>query len=304
MNAESSRLRSIETTSSDMRAIWSGALLVVYLAVTGILLVVGHSRVTPTAMTLHFAVLAAIAATTWLKVVPGWLRLWAPLIVLLFLYSEMPVLIGAAGHGRLFDMKVIQWERAIFGSQPALDWAARWPSRIGSELLHAAYLSYYAIIFCVPAALYLTSRRAEFAEATFVLMLTFVACFVCYIVFPVAGPRYLWASQATVPTGRIRAAVVWLLETRSSRGTAFPSSHVAVAVTQSILAVRYFGRRGLVVAALTVGLALGAVYGGFHYAIDVLAGVVFGVVFAAAGLLRTQRLALRAPTQANASAPT
>lgn len=254
-------------------------------------------------MILHFAVLAAIVATTWLKIVPGWLRLWAPLIVLLFLYSEIPVLIGAAGHGRLFDMKVIQWERAIFGSQPALDWASRWPSRIGSELLHAAYLSYYAIIFSVPAALYLTSRKTEFAEATFVLMLTFVACFACYIVFPVAGPRYLWPAPAT-PAGPIRAAVVWLLEARSSRGTAFPSSHVAVAVTQSILAIRYFRRRGLVVAALTLGLALGAVYGGFHYAIDVLAGVIFGAVLTVAGLQRAQRLELRATTHANASAPT
>lgn len=255
-------------------------------------------------MILHFAVLAAIAATTWLKIVPGWLRMWAPLIVLLFLYSEIPVLIGAAGHGRLFDMKVIQWERAIFGSQPALDWATRWPSRIGSELLHAAYLSYYAIIFSVPAALYLTSRKTAFAEATFVLMLTFVACFACYIVFPVAGPRYLWAAPATASAGPIRAAVVWLLEARSSRGTAFPSSHVAVAVTQSILAIRYFGRRGLVVAALTLGLALGAVYGGFHYAIDVLAGVVFGAVLTVAGLQRAQHLELRATTHANASAPT
>jgi membrane-associated phospholipid phosphatase len=287
-----------------MRAIWAGALLVVYLTVTGILLVFGRSRVTPGAMILHFAVLAAIAATTWLTIVPRWLRLWAPLIVLVFLYTEVPVLIDAAGHGRLFDMKVIQWERAIFGSQPALDWAARWSSRIGSELLHAAYLSYYAIIFSVPGALYVTSRKTEFAEATFVLMLTFVACFACYIVFPVAGPRYLWASPATVSTGPIRAAVVWLLEARSSRGTAFPSSHVAVAVTQSILAVRYFGRRGLVITALTLGLAMGAVYGGFHYAIDVLAGALFGGILTIGGLQRAQRLALRETTQANASAPT
>jgi len=287
-----------------MRAIWSGALLVVYLAVTGMLLLLGGSRVTPGAMILHFAVLAAIAATTWLKIVPGWLRLWAPLIVLLFLYSEMPVLIGAAGHDQLFDMKVIQWERAIFGSQPALDWATRWPTRIGSELLHATYLSYYAIIFSVPAALYATSRKTEFAEATFVLMLTFVTCFACYIVFPVAGPRYLWAAPATAVAGPIRQAVVWLLEARSSRGTAFPSSHVAVAVTQSILAVRYFGRRGLIIAALTLGLAMGAVYGGFHYAIDVLAGVVVGGVFTIAGLQLARRLSLRAATHANASAPT
>jgi membrane-associated phospholipid phosphatase len=199
-------------------------------------------------------------------------------------------------------VKVIQWERAMFGVQPALEWSARWPSRVVSELLHAAYLSYYAIIFAIPAALYYKSRTADFVEATFVLMVTFVACLAWYIVFPVAGPRYLWPS-AGAANGPIRSAVLWLLEARSSRGTAFPSSHVAIAVTQSILAVRYFGRRGLIIGALTVGLALGAVYGGFHYAIDVLAGLAFGVLFTIAGLQSAKRVRAGAD-QANANAPT
>lgn len=303
MNAESSRLRSTGTTSSDISAIWAGALLVVYLAVTGILLVVGRSRIPPAAIVLHFAALAALAVATWLPIVPRWLRLWAPLLLLLFLYSEIPLLIEAAGHGRFFDVKVIQWERAMFGAQPALEWAARWPSRVVSEPLHAAYLSYYAIIFSVPAALYLKSRTTEFAEATFVLMVTFVACLTCYIAFPVAGPRYLWASSTSAPSGPIRSLVVWLLEARSSRGTAFPSSHVAIAVTQSILALRYFGTRGLIIVALTLGLALGAVYGGFHYAIDVLAGAVFGILLTFAALARANLMRARS-AQANANAPT
>lgn len=286
-----------------MGAIWAGALLVVYLAATGILLALGWTRVPISGVLLHFLLLAVIAAATGLRIVPRALRLWVPLLALLLLYSEMPLLIRAVGHGRFFDATVIRWEHTIFGAQPALDWAARWPSRIASELLHAAYLSYYGIIFSVPVGLYLAARKAEFAESVFVLMLTFLACFVCYIVFPVAGPRYLWDSPASATTGPVRAVAVWLLETRSSRGTAFPSSHVAVAVTQSILALRYFGRTGALIAALSIGLALGAVYGGFHYAIDVLAGAAFGAVLAYAGLAMTKRLS-SAATQANAKAPT
>ena len=281
-------MRSTGTTSTDMRAIWAGALLVVYLAATGVLLILGRSRAPSDALLLHFGVLAAIAVTTWLPAVPQWLRVWAPLLTLLFLYSELPLLIEAVGHGRLFDMKVIQWERAIFGGQPSVEWAARWQSRTASELLHGAYLSYYAIIFSVPVALFLAARRADLSEGVFVLMLTFVACLVCYIVFPVAGPRYLWQSPATATGGWTRSAAVWLLEARSSRGTAFPSSHVAVSVTQSILAMKYFGARGLIVVLPTLGLALGAVYGGFHYAIDVLAGVLFGALLTVAGLQRAR----------------
>jgi membrane-associated phospholipid phosphatase len=303
MNAESSRLRSTGTTSNDMRAIWPGALLVVYLAATGALLLAGSSRVQPGGIAAHFAVLTAIAAATWLGSVPRWLRLWAPLLALLFLYTEMPMLIRAAGHEQLLDSRVMEWERALFGSQPALEWAARWPSPMVSEVLHLAYLSYYPIIFSVPVSLYIASRRVEFSDTVFVLMLTFATCFLSYVVFPVAGPRYLWAAPSNT-SGPIRSVVLWLLESRSSRGTAFPSSHVAVAVAQSLLAVRYFGAMGAVIGLLTVGLALGAVYGGFHYAVDVLAGALLGATTSALGIMVASRANRRATLQANAIAPT
>lgn len=302
MNSESSLLRSTGVTSSDMRAIWAGKLLVVYLTATGVLLLIGHSRVGPSDLALHFAVLGFIVATTVFAAVPAPLRLWAPLIVLLFLYSELPQLIRAAGHTRSFDEMVIGWELAVFGTQPAVTWAAQWPSRVVSEVLHASYLGYYAIIVAVPLALFVARRTEEFAEAMFVLMLTFTVCFAWYIVFPVAGPRYIWSSPADASSGPLRQAAVWLLESRSSRGTAFPSSHVAVSVTQSILAVRYFGARGLAIAVVTLGLALGAVYGGFHYAVDVIAGLLLGVGVCVMGLRATSML--RAGGQANARAPT
>lgn len=304
MNAESSRPRFTGTTSSDISAIWPGALLVVYLGATGILLVMGRARVTPPGFLMHFSVLAAIGAATWLPMAPRWLQRWAPLLVLLFLYAEMPMLIRAVGHSRFFDPVVMSWERTLFGSQAALEWSARWPSRVLSELLHGAYLCYYAIIVSVPAVLELRRRRAEFSEAVFALMLTFVTCFALYVLFPVAGPRYLWPSPATATSGPLRTAVLYVLETGSSRGTAFPSSHVAVAVTQAILAVRYFGKRGLWIAALGLGLALGAIYGGFHYATDVIAGGALGVITTFAGLALFAQLTRRTSGYAKASPPT
>ena len=130
-------------------------------------------------------------------------------------------------------------------------------------------------------------------------MVTFVVCFVFFVVFPVAGPRYM-EFPTPLPTDRgfFRPLVLWVLERGSSRGTAFPSSHVAVALTQSVLAIRYFGPRGAIVAALSIGLAIGAVYGGFHYFIDVMAGAAIGAV--------TTYVALRVwrTAHANATAPT
>ena len=70
-----------------------------------------------------------------------------------------------------------------------------------------------------------------------------------------------------------------------------------------MLAVRYFGTRGLLLGALAFGLALGAVYGGFHYAVDVLAGLIFGALTMALGLA-IHRLLVSTTVQAKARAPT
>ena len=78
---------------------------------------------------------------------------------------------------------------------------------------------------------------------------------------------------------------------------------MAVAVTQTLLAFRYFGRKGVTLLVLTLGLSLGAVYGGFHYAIDVIAGVITGAAITPLGI-RVFGLGARRAVQANAIAPT
>jgi membrane-associated phospholipid phosphatase len=302
MNAESPRLPSTEITSRDIGAIWSGALLVVYLAGTGLLFIGAQGGDAPIVL-LHFGVLTAIAVATWSARVPVWLRLWAPLMTLLFLYSEIPALLRALGHTSLYDSTVMQWEHTVFGSQPAIEWASRWNSQLASEFLHAAYASFYAIIYVVPVLLFAAARMKDFEEASFALLFTYLACCILYIAFPVAGPRYLFTPGLLVPNGVIRQSVRWLLESRSSEGTAFPSSHVALAITASVLAFRYYRGRGLVIGLVTIFLSLGAVYGGFHYGVDVLGGAALGFATTAAALWVHRRLR-SANVHAKASAPT
>jgi membrane-associated phospholipid phosphatase len=280
-----------------MRGIWAGALLTCYLAIGMLMLLIG-GRASGSQLGAHAALLVVMATATFAPGVPTWIRNWMPLAALLFLYSEMPWLIAAVGHDTLQDASVVRWEAALFAGQPARAWAAGAPSQWLSELLHGAYLSYYGIIFVVPAWLQSQRRDTDVARAVFILMATFIACFAAYLVVPVAGPRYLWPAVATSTDGRLRELTLWLLDARSSRGTAFPSSHVAVAVAQSVLAVTYFGRRAWFVAALTLLLAVGAVLGGFHYAVDVVAGALLGAAIGWAGRRWIRR------AQPKASAPT
>lgn len=197
-------------------------------------------------------------------------RDWTPLGLGPFLYIELRWIIEGAGRPHA-DALVASWEAGLFPSDPSASLATRWPSLAVSELLHVCYLSYYAIVYVPPALLWLRGRRREFADTVLALVVVYSLCFVTYTLFPVDGPRFVH-GPSSAPLGPIRAMVVQLLASGSSRGTAFPSSHVAAALVAAVCALRFQRGVGVVVAVLTAGLALGAVYGGYHYAVDVLVG--------------------------------
>lgn len=214
---------------------------------------------------------------------------WYPLIAMPAMYSELAMLNVAVHDGRYFDPLVIAWEQAIFGGQPSRDMAQAFASLPLSEALHGAYLSYYLIIFGPPLALWAMHRRAGFELAVFSVMITFYVHYLFFIYFPVQGPRYLLAPPVAGPAqGSVYALTHEILQAGSSRGAAFPSSHVGVSVAQTIAAIRVLPAAAPVLGVLTIGLALGAVYGGFHYATDAVAGAALGLALAwmAPGLMR------------------
>jgi membrane-associated phospholipid phosphatase len=204
-------------------------------------------------------------------------RTWLPIVVAPLLYFTLPDLMrGWAGGEVLYhDAWLMRWELAVFGN-PSRQLAGFAPWCLLSELLHAGYLSYYPMIF-VPAAL-LSRAGDEPGTRTLALAvgIAFVVCYAAFILFPVQGPRYISAPEV-ICDGPLRRATLGILESGSSRGAAFPSSHVAVAVAASVACWYRRASWTPVVAAATVLLATGAVYGGFHYAIDVVAGGVVGM---------------------------
>jgi membrane-associated phospholipid phosphatase len=216
---------------------------------------------------------------------------WYPLLLVPALYSELAVLNQAVFGGAYFDSLVIGWEQWLFGGQPSREWAVAAPWLWLSEPLHAAYLAYYPLIYGPPLGLWLAGRRSDFEICVFTLMLVFFAHYVFFIYFPVQGPRYLFPPHAGgLEDGFFHGLAHRLLEAGSSRGAAFPSSHVGVAVAQVIVVARVAPRFALLLAALAGALAAGAVYGGFHYAIDAVAGALLGGAAALAAPALYRRL--------------
>jgi len=206
---------------------------------------------------------------------------WYPLAIMPPLYTELATLNLAVHGGHFFDGVILGIEQAIFGGQPSYFLSRRLPYLPLSEVLHASYLSYYVIIYGPPLLLYALGRRGDFRRLVFQLMLTFFVCYLFFVYFPVMGPRYLFpAPDGVLAQGPVYRLAHRLLQAGSSRGAAFPSSHVAVTTAQTILVFRFLPRLGPIVALLALGLAFGAVYGGFHYATDAIAGFLLAVLIA------------------------
>jgi len=205
-----------------------------------------------------------------------------PLLLLYPLYAELGALNAVAAT--FHDARVQAWEALLFGGQPSSEWIRAQPWPWLSNLLHAGYLSYYLILAAAPLGLWLSGRAEGARHTVTLLMACFYACYTVFLLFPVAGPRYLFPLAQNAATATPLAAVTQdLLNAASSRGTAFPSSHVAAALVASLSALREWRPLGVVLLLPAVLLALGTVYGQLHYAVDALAGAVVAVAVLAAG---------------------
>lgn len=198
---------------------------------------------------------------------------WYPMLLLPALYGEIGVLTLDAGFQN--DLLIQQLEAWVFGSQVSYRWIRETASPIFSWILHACYLAYYPILYASPFGLWMIGRRDASRHTIFAVMATFYLCYVAFLFFPVAGPRYAFDAANNVATDVWPARfAAWLLDRGDSWGAAFPSSHVAASVVATGMALRYWRALGLVLLPFTAGLILAVVYGQFHYAVDALAGLI------------------------------
>jgi membrane-associated phospholipid phosphatase len=206
-----------------------------------------------------------------------------PLFAAPALYAEIPALIAAA-KTVYHDAAIQSIELAVFGAQAARVFASAIPNVGVSELLHAGYVAYYPAIFVPPLLLYVRGNRRGYLETVAALTATYLVCWVVFVIMPVEGPRYQWGPAADAPHGPMQQFANAVLARGSSRGAAFPSSHMAVMVAQALMALHWQRRTGVVVSVIAVLVGLGAVYGGFHYATDIVAGAALGMLIAVSSL--------------------
>ena len=167
------------------------------------------------------------------------------------------------------------------------EWIRQFHHPFLTGVLEWCYYSYYFSPFVAVGPLLARRdwKRARYAVG--VLMATLMITYIGYILLPATGPRFegTFASWLPDEAGWFWAEpmAIWLDELEIIRWDAFPSGHTSVSIVCLILALRYHKVVGLVYLPLVVGLVISTMYMGYHYATDVVAGLVtvalvFGVV--------------------------
>ena len=148
------------------------------------------------------------------------------------------------------------WEQSMFGCQPSLLFAQKVPYGWFSELMCLGYVSYFPLML-ITYLYYFFKRYQEFRMTAFVMLASFFAYYVVFVLLPVTGPQFYYLA---VGTEKIAAGVFpnigdWFL-THSERmaapgwtdgfwyhmldlthdagerpTAAFPSSHVGVTIS-------------------------------------------------------------------------
>ncbi|HCX72615.1 MAG TPA: hypothetical protein DHM37_02760 [Candidatus Cloacimonas sp.] len=174
-------------------------------------------------------------------------------------------------------------DQAIFGYQPAMVWGIALDNFFFQELFHFAYFTYY-LIPIIFVFIYLKDKQL-FHKFAYTISFVFYACYITYMFLPVIGGRW-WeimegAEKLTTQMryGVFTRIMALIYQGTSHQGGAFPSSHVAVAVVANRMAYLFNKKMGWIILPITILLSIATVYCHYHYFIDTIFGLIYGIAF-------------------------
>jgi membrane-associated phospholipid phosphatase len=217
-----------------------------------------------------------------------------PVPLFAFLYIEVGTFCRVFHDGALHDDVIQRVEVALFGGHPSQDLYLRLGSKWLGEYLHLGYIAYYVLSPLLVITLWFRRSQLAVEQALACTALSFYISFLIFMSWPVAGPYQTMTPPEVSGLGFVLPKLARsIIDSGSSIGAAFPSSHVAVAVTIWIMAMRFHKGLAIVYALLVPALSIGAIYGGFHYATDVVAGAILGVLVGTLGFKLTTAVSSR-----------
>jgi membrane-associated phospholipid phosphatase len=145
--------------------------------------------------------------------------------------------------------------------------------------MEIAYLFCYPLVPLGLAVLYVAGLR-QYANVFWFVVL--VSTYICYAItpfVPALPPRSIAGEQIPSLAPNVgRVFNRWILRHGSIHAISFPSAHVASSLATALVLLWFVPLAGLVFLFIAVCIAVAAVVGRYHYALDVLLGALTALV--------------------------
>jgi hypothetical protein len=195
------------------------------------------------------------------------LRDWIPALLMLFVYWQAGQF--RSTPDRAFEAWLLRLDKRFF---PGLTNSRPWLRGLVGGYFELAYLFCYPLVPLGIGVLYATHHR-DGVGAYWLAVLP--ATYLCYVLLPfmqALPPRLLAPEDDSAgATGWIRTLNLWVLRRASIQVNTFPSAHVASTMAASFVLLRLVPVVGAGFLAVAISIAVGAIAGRYHYAIDVFA---------------------------------
>jgi hypothetical protein len=220
-----------------------------------------------------------------------YVRKFAPFVALLISYDALRGIVPLISH-RVHFTEMINFDKWLFwGHIPPVTLQQWWYNgvlRWYDYYFYFVYMLHFLSPFIIAALVwkYRPSRYWQFAGA---LLLLSYAGFITYIIYP-AAPPWMASEMHLIPEiSKISSAVWWNWGVHSVPNlyahfnpnpvAAIPSLHSAYPMLQLLFVHKFFGRKAAAIFAIyTISMWIGVVYLGEHYVVDVLLGILYGIL--------------------------
>jgi membrane-associated phospholipid phosphatase len=281
--ARTLRMNVLVTKTLDVwrRANFTDRMYVGYFVGLGVLVLLRRHRIPnwPVFLEVHLVFIALVAFLVLNGQRLQTAHAWYPLAMPLLTFQEIAQLNFLLVDGWR-DHHLLAFEDWLFPEPPTV-WLGRVASPLITEILEIGYLSYFFLLLIVGGALYRRADKAPFFGVMAASVLSYMLCYIVFVIFPTEGPAHTLRHLHTVPlTGGPFHGIVRFVQNAGVHGNAFPSAHVAGAVVPLTFAWRYAPRLAAWLTPLVVLLCIAAVRDRYHYASDVVAGILVGAAAA------------------------
>jgi len=213
-----------------------------------------------------------------------------PLIFII--YSQVQYYIPMV-NPHLYDLILIDWDLALFGVNPT-EWMYQFATPALTEFFQFSYMLYFFMPLAHGVELYLRREDKKLGEFSRIILFTFYLSYLTYFLMPAIGPRFFIHDYFTM---NAELPGLWLTEffrevVNSGGGIpigttdpanfanrdCMPSAHTMVTLMNMIVVFRNKSMFRYLILFFGTVLIISTVYLRYHYAIDVIAGAVLGLL--------------------------